>query len=135
MTNLKSGQNCVIIDTKKIFLLSHVAWYFHCADFLFTCLLHLQGMQIKFPMLFKIFKLKDPDMAENQTHFLETQKIVGLCRVCGAGFFRLQGTLDTWWNQGNTKCQGEGWSGLSRESRGPRPCWTLKRTLIFFVFV
>ena len=77
-----------------------------------------------FSMLFPIFTFKGPDLADNLTNMADTSKIVGLCRIHGACFFQLQGTLDTWWNQGNTKCQGECWSGLLRESRGPRPCWT-----------
>ena len=62
-------------------------------------------MQIIFAMLFPIFTFKDQDLAENWTNLADSPKIVGLCRVHGAHFFQLQGTLDTWWNQGNTKCQ------------------------------
>ena len=46
--------------------------------------------------------------------------------------FPTPGTLGTWWRQGATKCQGKvvvsgqwlmvSWSGLLRESQGPRPC-------------
>ena len=52
----------------------------------------------------------------------KSPKIVGLCGVHGPCFFQPQGALDTGWNRGNTKCQGEWQSGLSR------PCWTLQVT-------
>ena len=132
MTSFTSGQNCVNhIFCQKMFsfLLMGVTQYFHGLDLLFTCLLHLQGMQMKFSMLFLIFTLKDQNLAENLTNLTDTAKIVGLCRVHGARFLQLQGTLDTWWNQGKSKWQGEWCSWLSRESRGWRPCWNLVTTL------
>ena len=81
-----------------------------------------------FSMLFLIVTFKDQNLLENRTNLMDTPKIVDLCRVHGAHFFQLLGTPDTWWNQGNNKCQGEWWSRLSRESRGPRPWWTLLET-------
>ena len=132
MTSFTSGQNCVnhiFCQKKKNLFLRGVTQYFHGLDLLFTCLHHLQGMQMIFSMLFLNFTFKDQNLAENLTNFTDTPKIVWLCRVHGARFLQLQGTLDTWWNQGNTKCQGEWWSGLSRESQRSRPCWTLVTTL------
>ena len=60
-----------------------------------------------------IFTLKDQDLAENLTNLANTPKLVGLCRVHKV---QLQGILDSWWNQGNTKCQGNYCSELSKES-------------------
>ena len=48
---------------------------------LFTYLLHSQGMQMIFLMLFLIFKLKDPKLADNLTYLMYTPKIVGLCNA------------------------------------------------------
>ena len=38
-------------------------------------------------------------------------------------------THSPWCGQGAPKCQGEWWSGLSREIRGLRPCWTLQHSI------
>ena len=61
--------------------------------FLFTCSLHLQGMQMIFSMLFLIFTCKDSYLAENLTNLADTPKIVGPRRVHGACSFQLQGPL------------------------------------------
>ena len=51
------------------FLLRGVTQYFHGLDLLFTCLLHLQGMQMIFSMLFLIFTLKDQNFAKKSDKF------------------------------------------------------------------
>ena len=118
----KQCKSQIFPQQKMSFLWRGVTWYFHDLDLIFTCLFDLQSMQMIFFMSFLIFPLTDPELAENRTNLAGTPKLVGLWRVHRPCFSQLLGTLDTWWNQGNTKCQGEWWSGLSRESQGLRPC-------------
>ena len=74
-----------------------------------------------FPSNFFFFTYKDPNLGECLANLAEA---VGPLGVIGS-FFPTASTLSPWWGQGATKCQVEWWSGLSRESRGLRPCWTL----------
>ena len=71
-----------------------------------------------FAWYFLISKFFDPNLAGNLTNFAETPIIVGPRGVHGACFLPTLGTLCTWWPQGNTKCQGQWWSRLSREVKG-----------------
>ena len=120
--SFKLGQNCVNHRFRKnIFFLSlcevlngiSIVFFF---IYMFTS---FTGHAEYFSMFFLIFTFKGPDLAENMTHLADTKKIVELFRVHGLS---TPENPYTWWNQGNTNCQGEWWSGLSRESQGSRPC-------------
>ena len=71
-----------------------------------------------FDIKFLIFTFIDQNLAKNHTNLAE---IVGHCMVYGVAF---SSSKDPWSlvAQVATKCQVEWWSGLSRESRGSRPC-------------
>ena len=100
-----------------------ITWYFHGLDLILTCLLHLQGLQMVFYMLFLIFtKIK---VCRKSDKFDGYPKHSWTLQGSWGSLFQLQGTLYTWRRQGNTKCQGEWWSGLLREIQGLMPCWTL----------
>ena len=77
-----------------LFLLRGDTCYFHGFDFVYTWLIHLQGMQMIFYMLFQIFAFKEFFfLNENWTSLSETMKIVEPRGVHGACFFQLQGPL------------------------------------------
>ena len=72
----KKRKSYIFPQHKTSFLLTGVTWYLHDLDLIFTCLFHLQGMQMIFSMLFLIFPFKDPELAENLTNLVDTPKIV-----------------------------------------------------------
>ena len=79
-------------------------------------------MQKIFSMLFLIFTFQGQHVEEN---LAKNSKKSRTPRGSWGLLFPTPGTLGTWWHQGAAKCQVEWWSGLSRESPVPRPCWTL----------
>ena len=90
------------------FLLRGVTQYFHGLDLLFTSLLHLQGMQMIFSMLFLIFTFKDKNLAENLTNLTDTPKIIGLCRFMGLAFCNCRGPLTLGGTRATPSVKGSG---------------------------
>ena len=107
-TSLKTRQNNVNHRFYQTNIFLPFTWYSHGLDLLYTCFLHLQGMQIIISMLFKFFTFKDPYLAENLTNLADTPKIVGLCRVHGARFFQLQGPLTLGGTRATPSVKGSG---------------------------
>ena len=129
MTSLKLEQNC---GNHIFFLLRGVTQYLHGIDLLFTCLLHLQGMQMVFSMLFLIFTFKDQNLAKNLTNLMDTPNIVGLCRVHGTCFFcNCRGPLTLGWARATPSVKGSGGQDCWGKVEGQNlvePCfiWSLQ---------
>ena len=123
--SLKLQQKCVkhnfLQNCFLIFLLRCFTWYRHCPDLLFKWLFHFKRYADAISMKFLSFTIIDSNLAENLTNLAE---IVGPRVVYGVAFSNSKDPW-SWWGQVATKCQVEWWSGLSRESRGSRPCCTL----------